>query len=149
LGGTSRLLAFLVGALALTACQRKAPDNSVDITRACSTRVRSKGPAVRLPLAPAVRPGFGGIIGTLSDAGGALPHYPVLAVVPGGDQNSPHFTATPDSSGGFAFDALRPGHYRLLVRAYSHRPDSTDVEVRAAQIDTVVIVMQLYDCLGR
>jgi hypothetical protein len=149
LGGTSRALAFLVGALALTACQRKAPDNSVDITRACSTRVRSKGPTVRLPPAPALSAGFGGIIGTLSDAGGALPHYPVLAVLPGDDQNSPHVTAIPDSSGGFAFDALRPGHYRLFVRAYSHRPDSTDVDVRAAQIDTVTIVMQLYDCLGR
>ena len=134
--------------MALTACQRKAPDNSVDIVRACSTRVRSKGPAVRLPPAPALRPGLGGIIGTLADAGGALPHYPVLAIAPGGADNS-HVTATPDSSGGFVFDALRPGHYRLLVRAYSHRPDSTDVEVRAAQIDTVVIVMQLYDCLGR
>ncbi len=149
MGGTSRGLAFIAGALALTACQRKTPDNSVDIVRACSTRVRSKGPAVHLPPAPAPRPGFGAIIGTLSDAGGALPHYPVLAVIPGGDQNSPHVTAIPDSSGGFAFDALRPGHYRLFVRAYSHRPDSTDVDVREAQIDTVPIVMRLYDCLGR
>ncbi len=111
--------------------------------------MRSKGPAVRLPLAPALRPGFGGIVGTLSDAGGALPHYPVLAIIPGGDQDSPHVTAIPDSSGGFVFDALRPGHYRLFVRAYSHRPDSTDVDVRAVQIDTLHIVMQLYDCLGR
>jgi hypothetical protein len=148
LGGISRVLAFLAGALALTACQRNAPDNSVDIVRACSTRVRSRGPAVRLPPAPSLRSGFGAIIGTLSDAGGALPHYPVLAVIPGGD-NSTHITAVPDSSGGFAFDALRPGHYRLFVRAYSHRSDSTDVDVRAAQIDTVNIVMQLYDCLGR
>lgn len=150
MGGTSRGIAFLVGALALTACQRNAATaNSVDIVRACSTRVRSKGPAVRLPQAPALRPGFGGIVGTLADAGGALPHYPVLAFVPGGQSNSTHVTAVPDSSGGFAFDALRPGHYRLFVRAYSHRPDSTDVDVRAAEIDTVAIVMQLYDCLGR
>jgi len=35
------------------------------------------------------------------------------------------------------------------VRAYSHRPDSTDVDVRAAQIDTVTILMRLYDCIGR
>jgi hypothetical protein len=104
---------------------------------------------VRLPPAPGLRPGSGAIIGTLADAGGALPHYPVLAVIPGGDTNSPHSTAIPDSSGGFSFDALRPGHYRLFVRAYAHRPDSTDVDVRAAQIDTVAIVMQLYDCLGR
>lgn len=149
MGGTFRLLAFLAGALALTACQRNAPDNSVDIVRACSTRVRSKGPTIRLPPAPALRPGFGGIIGTLADAGGALPHYPILAVLPSENQNSPHFTATPDSSGGFAFDALRPGHYRVFVRAYSHRPDSTDVDVRAAQIDTLTILMRLYDCLGR
>ena len=150
MGGTSRAIACLVGAFALTGCQRNAPpENSVDIVRACSTRVRSKGPAVRLPPAPSLRPGFGGIIGTLADAGGALPHYPVLATIPGGDANSPHVTAVPDSSGGFAFDALPPGHYRLFVRAYSHRPDSTDVDVRAAQIDTVTIVMKLYDCLGR
>ncbi|MGI8401121.1 MAG: carboxypeptidase-like regulatory domain-containing protein [Gemmatimonadaceae bacterium] len=144
-----RSFAFLIAAVGLTACQRNAPANSVDIVRGCSTRVRSKGAAVRLPVAPALRPGFGGIIGTLADAGGALPHYPVLAVIPGGETSSTHASAIPDSSGGFAFDALRPGHYRLFVRAYSHRRDSTDVEVRAAQIDTVAIVMQLYDCLGR
>ena len=121
----------------------------MDIVRRCSTRVRSKGAPPRLPETPSLRAGFGGVIGTLADDGGALPHYPVLAVVPAGDPNSPHATAIPDSSGGFAFDALRPGHYRLFVRAYSHRPDSADVDVRAAQVDTVKIVMQLYDCLGR
>lgn len=149
MGGTSNARAFFAGALALTACQRNAPSNSVDLVRGCSTRVLSKGSAPRLPPAPGLRAGFGAIVGTLSDAGGALPHYPVLAAIPGGDPGSPHSTAIPDSSGGFVFDALRPGHYRLFVRAYSHRPDSTDVDVRAARIDTVTIVMQLYDCVGR
>jgi hypothetical protein len=149
LGGTSKALVLLAGALGFTACQRNAPTNSVDIVRACSTRVRSRGATPRLPEAPTLRAGFGGVIGTLADAGGALPHYPILATVPGGDPNSPHITAIPDSSGGFVFDALRPGHYRLFVRAYSHRSDSTDIEVRPAQVDTVSIVMKLYDCLGR
>jgi hypothetical protein len=149
LGGTSRAVAFIVGALALVACQRNAPTNSVDIVRSCTARVRSKGTPPRLPPTPGLRPGFGGVVGTLADAGGALPHYPILAVIPGDDPSSPHVTAIPDSSGGFAFDALRPGRYRLFVRAYSHRPDSTDVDVRAAQVDTVSIVMQFYDCLGR
>ncbi|MEO8910468.1 MAG: carboxypeptidase-like regulatory domain-containing protein [Gemmatimonadaceae bacterium] len=140
---------LFAGALALAACHRSSPDNSVDITRACSTRVRSKGAVPRLPRAPSPGPGVGAVIGTLADAGGALPHYPILAVIPGDDPQTQHATAIPDSSGGFSFAALRPGHYRMFVRAYAHRPDSTDVEVRAGNVDTLSIVMQLYDCLGR
>lgn len=87
------------------------------------------------------------MIGTLADAGGALPHYPVMAVIPGGGPQSPHSSVTPDSAGGFSFDALAPGHYRLLVRAFAHRPDSTDVDVIAGRADTVHILLRLFDCV--
>ena len=115
--------------------------------RGCTTRVRSRGPAPRLPQSPPPRAGYGAVIGTLADSGGALPHFPVLAVVPGDGPGSPHASALPDSAGGFTFVALPPGHYRLFVRAFAHRPDSTDVDVRAAKVDTVRIVLRLFDCV--
>jgi hypothetical protein len=101
----------------------------------------------RLPRAPSQRQGLGAIIGTLADSGGALPHYPILATVPGDRPNAPHASAVPDSLGGFSFDALTPGHYRLFVRAFAHRPDSTDVDVRAGYVDTVNIVLQYFGCV--
>lgn len=115
--------------------------------RGCTTRVRTKGHVPQLPPTAPLRPGFGAVIGTLADSGGALPHFPILAVVPGDDPRSPHASATPDSLGGFAFDTLPPGRYRLFVRALGHRPDSTDVEVGAGLVDTVHIVLRLYECV--
>lgn len=113
----------------------------------CTTHVRAKGPAPRLPQVPSLRPRFGAVVGTLADSGGALPHYPILAVVPGDDPSSPHATATPDSLGGFAFESLPPGRYRLFVRAFEHRPDSTDVQVNAGQVDTVRFVLRFFECV--
>jgi Carboxypeptidase regulatory-like domain len=115
--------------------------------RGCTTHVRSKGPTPQLPRNHSLRPGFGAVIGTLADSGGALPHFPILAVTPGDDPRSPHASATPDSVGGFAFDTLPPGRYRLFVRAFAHRPDSTDVEVSGGRVDTVRIVLRLFDCV--
>jgi hypothetical protein len=68
-------------------------------------------------------------------------------MVPGDPPNAPHVSATPDSLGGFSFDALTPGHYRLFVRAFAHRPDSTDVDVRAGYVDTMNIVLQYFGCV--
>jgi hypothetical protein len=113
----------------------------------CTTHVRAKGPAPRLPQSPSPRPGFGAVIGTLADSGGALPHYPILATTPGNAPNSPHASATVDSAGGFAFDALPPGGYRLFVRAFAHRPDSTEIEVIAGRVDTVHLSPQFFDCV--
>jgi hypothetical protein len=109
--------------------------------------VRTKGPVPQLPPAPTSRAGFGVVIGTLADSGGALPHYPILATSPDGAANSPHATATADSVGGFVFDALPPGRYRLLVRAFAHRPYSTEIGVAAGRVDTVRIMTQFFDCV--
>jgi hypothetical protein len=87
------------------------------------------------------------LIGTLADSGGALPHYPILAVAPGDAPAAPHASATPDSLGGFVFNELSPGRYRLFVRAYSHRPDSTEVDVSAGRVDTVKFVLQFLGCV--
>jgi hypothetical protein len=116
-------------------------------TGGCSTHVRGKGPAPQLPRNPTLRAGFGGVIGTLSDSGGALGHYTILARTPGDAAGSPRASATADSVGGFAFDALAPGTYRLFVRAYAHRPDSAEIEVAAGQIDTVRLSPRFFGCV--
>lgn len=117
------------------------------MTGRCTSRVRSKGPTPRLPQAPALAPGFGAVIGTLADSGGALPHYAVLAAALGDAPGAPHASATADSAGGFVFPALPPGRYRLRARPYQHRPDSTTVEVAAGRIDTVRIVTKFFQCI--
>jgi hypothetical protein len=147
LGGTSKVATLLAGLVAVSACHRQASEDTNLLLGRCSTRVRTKAAPARLPTAPALTAGAGGIIGTLADAGGALPHYPVMALTPGDSPNAPHASAIPDSLGGFVFDPLVPGHYRLFVRALAHRPDSTDVDVVAGQVDTVHIVLQYFGCV--
>jgi hypothetical protein len=117
------------------------------MTGRCTTHVRNKGAVAKLPTAPSLRPGVGGVIGTLADSGGALPHYAILATAPGDSPSAPHATVTADSLGGFVFDALPPGRYRLFVRAYAHRPDSTQVDVAAGQVDTVRLRPQFFQCV--
>jgi hypothetical protein len=117
------------------------------LTGRCTTHVRSKGLAPQLPANPTPRSGFGAVIGTVADSGGALPHYAILAMTPGDAPNTSHASATADSVGGFAFAALPPGRYRLLVRAYAHRPDSTDIDVSAGRVDTVRMRPQFFSCV--
>lgn len=147
MGAISRAATLLAGLLALSACHRQPSEDTNLLLGRCSTHVRTKGAAARLPAPPSLRPGFGGIIGTLADSGGALPHYPIMALTPGDSPGGAHASAVPDSVGGFAFDPLVPGHYRLFVRAFAHRPDSTDVDVAAGRVDTVRIVLQYFGCV--
>ncbi|HUQ99856.1 MAG TPA: carboxypeptidase-like regulatory domain-containing protein [Gemmatimonadaceae bacterium] len=147
MGGTSRAAVALLLLTALNACQRsRAPDTNL-LTGRCTNLQRSKGVTPRLPATPALRPGFGGVIGTLADSGGALPQYPVRAQMLSSDPNAPHDTATPDSVGGFVFDSLPPGTYRLYARAFAHKPDSTDVEVAAGQVARASIVLPFFQCV--
>ena len=133
--------------LTLSGCHRPNPNDVMTMTGGCSTHVRAKGRAPQLPPSPSLRPGFGAVIGTLADSGGALPHYPILAATPGDAPNSPHASATADSAGGFVFEALPPGQYRLLVRAYAHRPDSTEIEIAAGRVDTVRLSPLFFQCV--
>jgi Carboxypeptidase regulatory-like domain len=117
------------------------------MTGQCTSHVRSRGPVPQLPVAPSLRSGYGAVIGTLADSGGALPHYTVLAAAPGDSPDSPHASAMADSAGGFVINLLPPGRYRLVVRAYAHRPDSTAVDIVAGEIDTVRMMTQFFQCL--
>lgn len=133
--------------MTLAACRRPPSEDTNLLLGRCSTRVRAKGPIPRLPPAPSAPSGTGSIVGVLADSGGALPHYPIMAVVPGDLPSAVHPSAVPDSLGGFVFNALPPGRYRLFVRAFAHRPDSTDVTVMAGRVDTVSILLQYFGCV--
>jgi hypothetical protein len=84
----------------------------------------------------------------VADAGGALGHYSVLATTPGNSLHAARATVVADSLGGFVFDGLSPGVYRLLVRPYSHRPDSTDIKISAGHVDTVALRPPFYGCVS-
>jgi hypothetical protein len=117
------------------------------LTMGCTTHVHAKGPAPQLPRSPSLAPGFGAVVGTVADSGGALPHYQILAATPGDAPTSPHASATADSVGGFVFGALAPGRYRLFVRAFAHRPDSAEIEVATGRVDTVRMSPQFFECV--
>jgi len=138
--------AALVVAVALSACHRGTQTEMDLATGRCTERVGAKGPAPRLPSAPSLRPGFGGVVGTLADAGGALSNYSILATGRAGSPGTSNARATADSAGGFVFDRLTPGKYRISVRPVQHRPDSTDIDVAAGRIDTVTLRPQYYQC---
>ncbi|MFL5593595.1 MAG: carboxypeptidase-like regulatory domain-containing protein [Gemmatimonadaceae bacterium] len=136
-----------MASLFLSGCRRRAPEDINLLLHRCTTHVQAKGREPQLPRTPSPRAGRGVVIGTLADSGGALPNFSILATTPGNAPNAQRASATADSLGGFVFDALAPGRYRLLVRAYAHRPDSTDVDVIAGQVDTVRLRPLFYQCM--
>lgn len=138
---------MFLAALTLSACHRRTSTDIMLLTGRCTTHVRTMTRAPQLPGAPSLRPGLGGVIGTLADSGGALPLFPILALTPGDAPSSPHATVRADTAGGFVFDSLPPGRYRLFVRAFAHKPDSTEVDVAAGHIDTVALRPIFFQCV--
>lgn len=143
----ARFSVLFLAALALSACHRRTSTDIMLLTGRCTTHVRTATKPAQLPGAPSLRPGLGGVIGTLADSGGALPLFPVMALTPGDAPSSPHATVRADSVGGFVFDSLPPGRYRLFVRAFAHKPDSTEVDVAAGRVDTVALRPIFFQCV--
>ena len=139
--------ALFLALLIVGACNRRTSTDVSLLTGRCTTHVRTKAAAAQLPRAPSPRSGNGAIIGTLADSGGALPHYPILALTPGDASSGAHATATADSLGGFVLDGLAPGRYRLFVRAFAHKADSSDVDVVAGEVDTVALRPIYFQCV--
>lgn len=148
LGGRFRALVLPVALVLSSACHKHTHEDLQLMTSGCSSRGHAKGPEPRLPPAPSLKSGVGGVVGTVADAGGALGHYSVLATTPGNSLHAARATVTADSLGGFVFDGLSPGTYRLLVRPYSHKADSTDITISAGQVDTVQLRPPFYGCVS-
>ena len=139
--------ALFLALFIVSACNRRTSTDVSLLTGRCTTHVRTKATAAQLPRAPSLRTGTGAVIGTLADSGGALPHYSILAVTPGDLPSGAHATATADSLGGFVLDGLAPGRYRLFVRAFAHKADSSDVDVLAGEVDTVALRPIFFQCV--
>ena len=107
----------------------------------------------RLPAtlgAPSVVPGYGSISGTVSRAGATYGIGGATVVLSSTEIMRPGaFRRTTDQAGGFAFDSLAPGGYRLIVHAALERPDSAHVVVAAEQVDTVRFVLSARGGCGR
>src|SRR6202011_731751 len=106
LGGISRRAVFILASLAVSACRSANQNDVLMMTKGCTTHVRAKGPTPQLPRSPSLAAGFGGVVGTLGDSGGALPHYRILAATPGDAPSSLHASAIADSVGGVVFGGL-------------------------------------------
>ena len=148
LGGRYKTVVLPIALVLVSACHKNTNEDLQLMTTGCSTRGHAKGPEPRLPPAPSLKSGLGGVVGTVADAGGALPHYSVLATTPGNSFHAARATVIADSAGGFVFDGLSPGAYRLLVRPYSHKADSTDIEVSAGRVDTVQLRPPFFGCVS-
>jgi hypothetical protein len=148
LGGRCKTAALLAVLAPVSACHKHTHEDLQLMTTGCSTRGHAKGPEPRLPAAPPLKSGVGGVVGTVADAGGALPHYSILATTPGNSFHAARATVVADSAGGFVFDGLSPGTYRLLVHPYSHRPDSADIKILAGQVDTVQLRPSFFGCVS-
>ena len=143
----ARYSVLFLAALALSACHRRTSTDMMLLTGGCTTHVRTIVRPAQLPQAPSLRPGLGGVVGTLADSGGALPLFPILALTPGDAPTGAHAITRADSVGGFVFDSLPPGRYRLFVRAFAHRPDSTEVDVSEGRVDTVALRPIFFQCV--
>jgi hypothetical protein len=106
------------------------------------------GPKPHLPFRAAPTAPFGGIVGTAAEAGTglALPYSSVDIVKLDGPPSGRLLAA--DSVGGFAFDRLEPGTYRVRVRWFDHRFEMRDLLVKAATLDTFQGVLRYYRCTG-
>src|SRR4051794_3178526 len=69
----SLLPSLVVSCLLVSACHRTASVDVLTATGRCTSHVRSKGQVPQLPADPPLGSGYGAVIGTLSDSGGALP----------------------------------------------------------------------------
>jgi hypothetical protein len=149
------MLAFLILLSALVmgvlSCSRQ-PAPSIDpmFTTSCdSTPMKPIGRPVEIPSVRA-RPQLGAVTGTVAQAetGDAL-QGAIVSLMQSSEaklESSP-WRAT-DSKGGFAFDSIVPGSYRLRVRRIGESIDTSTIQLTSGRVDTVRIRMRAYRCYG-
>ena len=97
-------------------------------------------------MAPATR--FGAIVGAVSERGTglALPHATIDIARLDGPPAARLLAA--DSLGGFVLDTLSVGTYRLRVRWFDHRFQLQELRITAGRVDTVLVALSYYRCVG-
>ena len=82
----------------------------------------------------------GDITGTVKDATGAV--IPSATVTLTNTDIGETRTATPNSSGGYRFSTLRPGHYEITADSPGLKSNTGRVQVAIGQVATVDLVLQ-------
>ena len=82
----------------------------------------------------------GDITGTVKDATGAV--IPSATVALTNTDIGETRTATPNSSGGYRFSTLRPGHYEITADSPGLKSNTGRVQVAIGQVATVDLVLQ-------
>lgn len=137
---------------AAVSCARK-PDPSLDPMLAApmcdTTLMRPFGRAVEIPEMPR-RTDFAGLTGVVlqDETGdaieGAVVDLRVLDRVP----DSARIFRYTNSKGGFSFDSLKPGTYRLRARRVGESVGIDTIHPRAGRVDTLSVRMRAYRCYG-
>jgi hypothetical protein len=135
---------------ALSCSRQPAPSIDAQSTGWCDTRLMKPiGRPVEIP-SVRVLPQFGAVTGTVvqAETGDAL-EGAVVNLRQNSDakpQSQPwRYT---DSKGGFAFDSLAPGGYRLQVRRIGEYQDTLTIHTVTGRVDTVRFRMRAYRCYG-
>jgi hypothetical protein len=137
---------------AALSCARK-PDPSLDPMLAApvcdTTPMKPFGRAVEVPEMRR-RTDFGVLTGVVlqDETGdaieGAVVDLRVIDRVP----DSAHIWRYTNSKGGFSFDSLKPGTYRLLARRVGESVGIDTIHPRAGRVDTLSVRMRAYRCYG-
>jgi hypothetical protein len=115
-----------------------------------TTPMKPQGRIARLPSAPGLNSSFGSVVGVVSEAetSDALPGSGValVSLANGTGRSQPERAS--DAGGGFVFDSVVPGDYRLRVRSLGHIHQEVAISVTGSRVDTVRMKLPAYRCYG-
>lgn len=137
---------------AITSCARmRGVDfDPMHAAAVCDTQpMKPLGRPVRIPSVPPV-PAAGALVGIVyqNETGDALAGAAV-GIAPAVDTSSRLLAERlTDEYGGFAFDGIAPGLYRVRVRRMNQYRDSVLHAAVAGRVDTLRIAMRAYRCQG-
>jgi hypothetical protein len=124
--------------------------DAMSVTWCDSTPLKPVGRPVKIPAGSAPPFGFGGLVGSVSQAetGDALGYSRIsLIASPHGSGVSKQEKNT-DDYGGLAIDSIVPGEYLLRARHVGFVAASQRVRISANQIEIVRVSMKTYRCHG-
>ena len=94
--------------------------------------------------------GFGTFTGVVlqAETGDALQGVGVKLMSVAGYRGQSQPERGTDSKGGFTFDSVAPGRYRIRVRRIHEYQDSLTIQAIAGRLDTVRVRLRAYRCYG-
>jgi len=138
--------------LAVLSCARK-PDPSLDPMHSAgvcdNTPMKPFGRAVEIPEMHR-RADFGVLTGVVlqDETGDAIEGAVVDLRVLDRAPDSAQIWRYTNSNGGFSFDSLQPGTYRLRARRVRESVGIDTIHPRAGRVDTLSVRMRAYRCYG-